>query len=611
MKNNLLYSLLTVCLVWHVSAQEEPPVQQPTLVAAQVSQEPMAAPAMPTPPQPAQAEVAPPVHDTIATAPAGEAETEPVVVETRKSKKRNPRKKVQERAPEPEQRIDAKSKVSQDMVTRAIAFIQKQGIPEACQAFQNDRSWVQGEIFPWIFDTLGNCYVYGLDREILWKNFGDEADDKNAHPFIKQMTETAKVGGFINFFWNNSYSRAYVKSITVGKKQFIVGAGQFPISPVYIVDELINAAIAYMKKTSVKELIERINNPTGVFVRGGINLKMYTPDGTCVADGEQLAFVGQNMIDATTADGKFLIRDIIKLALDDGQGWYDFVGQSGGEPARIFAKKIMDTATNKPYILACGYYTKITDQTVISLVKKGANFLRGNGREIAFREFSTQNDKFVKGNVNIVVYDMKGNSVADSANPAFVGLNLINTRDSAGKPIVKAILETAEKYGKGWVANTLRNSYQVSYVEKVQVPDGDYVIGAAYFPVSKEDHVRFMVEDAALVFKAGAFEKTLRNIVTANSDFVRGDLSIFVYTDKGICLADGYNVMKIWANDSGVKDQNGVSVVEKIVALGKSGGGWTEFKLNNATCRVFVKAVDISKQKGKAQNIIVGSAYYP
>ena len=84
-----------------------------------------------------------------------------------------------------------------------------------------------------------------------------------------------------------------------------------------------------------------------------------------------------------------------------------------------------------------------------------------------------------------------------------------------------------------------------------------------------------------------------------------------MYTDKGICLADGYNVMKIWANDSGVKDQNGVSVVEKIVALGKSGGGWTEFKLNNATCRVFVKAVDISKQKGKAQNIIVGSAYYP
>jgi len=200
--------------------------------------------------------------------------------------------------------------------------------------------------------------------------------------------------------------------------------------------------------------------------------------------------------------------------------------------------------------------------------------------------------------------------VADSANPAFVGLNLMNTRDSDGKPITKQVLETADKYGKGWVTNFLRNSYQVSYVEKVQVPDGDFVIGAAYFPVSKENYVRFMVDDAILSLKNGPFEKTLRKFITDGPDFVRGDLRIFAYTEKGICLADGLNLTKIWTNDSDAKDQNGVKIVEKIIALAAPVAAGQNLKLNNATCRVFVKGIDLSKQKAKTQ-MVMWSGYYP
>ncbi len=505
-----------------------------------------------------------------------------------------------------DKQIQTKSEEAKKLVTDAVDQIKKQGISASCKAFMDDPTWRVGEMYIWIFDVQGNCYCHGYEKDCLWKNFAEDTSDD----FIKRMTEMGKVGGFLDYKWNNSYSRAYVKNVTIGSKTFIVGAGFYPTSPVYIVQELINSAVTYLKKTSFIELKERISNPTGIFVRGDIHLEMYSFDGTCVANGEQLALIGQNLLDAVTADEKFLVRDIIEIAKTKGEGWYSFRGQSGDEPARTYVKKIIDPKDNKPYVLTCGYYTEITDQTVISLVKKAANFLKANGREVAFREFSTQNDKFVKGNVNIFVYDSQGNMVADSKNPAFVGLNLINTRDSEGRFVTRQILEMANKYGKGWVTNTLSNSYQVCYCEKVKVPDGDFVIGAAYFPVSKENFVRFMIDDAILFLQNHSLEESLRKFTTKSSDFLRGDINVFVYTIDGICLADGINLDKIWSIDMEAKDENGVRVVDKMIAVAKTGGGWLKFNLNNAVCNIYVKTIDKAAKKAPQELYIVGSGYY-
>lgn len=505
-----------------------------------------------------------------------------------------------------DKQIKVKSDEAKKLVLDAVDQIKKEGISLSCKAFMDDPTWRYGEMYIGIFDLQGNCYCRGYEKDCLWKNFVED----NSDDFIKRMTETGKVGGYLDYKWNNSYSRAFVKNVTVGNKTFIVGAGFYPTSPVYIVQELINSAVTYLKKTSLIELKERISNPTGIFVRGDIHLEMYSFDGTCVANGEQLALIGQNLLDAVTADEKFLVRDIIEIAKTKGEGWYYFRGQSGDEPARTYVKKIVDPKDNKPYVLTCGYYTEINDQTVISLVKKAANFLKANGREVAFREFSTQNDKFVKGNVNIFVYDMKGNMVADSKNPAFVGLNLINTRDAEGRPVTRQILDMANKYGKGWVTNSLSNSYQVCYCEKVKVPDGDFVIGAAYFPISKENFVRFMIDDAILYLQNHSLEESLRKFTTKSSEFLRGDISVFVYTIDGICLADGINLNKIWSNDIEAKDVNGVKVIDKMIAVAKTGGGWLKFDLNNTVCNIYAKAIDKAGKKAPQELYIVGSGYF-
>ncbi len=547
--------------------------------------------------------------------PRADAVLSPEVRQIKKSKKNHKKELI----PSPEKiaqdvhdalledkQITIKSQQAKDLVLDAVKEIQKNGIGIACKAFIDDPSWRVGEMYIRIFDSNGYCYCDGFEKDTLWKNFAVEND-----AFIKRITEAGKTGGFINFKWNNSYMRSFLKNVTIGNKTFIVSAGFYPTSPVYVVQELVNSAIEYLKKTSFMELKERISNPTGIFVRGDIHLELYAFDGTCVANGDQLAFIGQNLIDAVTGDGKYLVREIIHIAQTKGEGWYAFRGQSGNEPARVFVKKIIDPKDGAPYALICGYYTGVTDKTVMNLVKEAANFLKANGRDIAFREFNTQNEKFVKGNVNIFVYDMKGNMVADGKNPAFVGLNLVNTRDAEGRYVTKQILDMANTFGKGWVTNALSNTYQVAYCEKVKVEDGDFVIGAAYFPVSKESFMRFMIDDAVLYFENHSVEESLHKFISKDSSFLRGDLNIFVYTVDGICLADGLNLNKIWANDLEAKDENGVKVLERIIATAKTGGGFLKFKLNNATCNIYIyKAIDKAGKNSKPEEYIIGSGYF-
>lgn len=501
--------------------------------------------------------------------------------------------------------IKRKSDQAQGLVTKAVSLIKKQGMAASCKEFMDDLKWRIGEIYVWIFDSEGNCYCRGFEKDRLWKKFGNEKGED----YIKRMLDIGKQGGFIDYKWDNGYSRAYIKNITIGKKTFIVGAGLYPVSSVYVVRELISSAEHYLRAASFVELKERINNPTGVFVRGNIHLEVYSFDGVCVANGDQLALIGQNLLDAKTGDGKFIVRDMIQIAKTKGEGWYDFVGVSGNQPARVFVKKIVDPKTNTPYVLSCSYYAGITEKTVMDLVKDAADFLKANGREVAFREFNTQL-RFTKGDVTVFVYDMKGNMVADGRNPAFVGLNLINTRDSEGRFVARQILDMANTYGKGWVSNALSNSYQVAYCEKVSVPDGDFVIGASYFPVLKESYVRFMIDDAILYLQHHSVEESFLKFRSNDGGFIRGDISIFVYTMDGICLVDGNNLNKIWSRDSNARDDKGVRVLDHIIGTAKTGGGWLKFNLNNAVCNIYVKALDKADEKSKPEMYIVGSGYY-
>lgn len=92
-----------------------------------------------------------------------------------------------------------------------------------------------------------------------------------------------------------------------------------------------------------------------------------------------------------------------------------------------------------------------TADEAVALVKKAIAYIKANGKEKAFAEFSNPNGQFKDRDLYIMVYDMQGNNKAHGANAKLIGKNLSEIKDADGKYIVKSFIDTAKSKGIGWV----------------------------------------------------------------------------------------------------------------------------------------------------------------
>ncbi|RFP09279.1 histidine kinase [Duganella sp. BJB488] len=124
------------------------------------------------------------------------------------------------------------------------------------------------------------------------------------------------------------------------------------------------------------------------------------------------------------------------------------------------------------------------DEAVV-MVKKAVAYLKANGKEKAYTEFSNPKGQFVDRSLYIFVYDMKGNNLAIGNGNAskMVGKNLIEMRDADGVYLIKNFIEIANTKGNGWSDYKWPNPVNAtiepksSYVEKV----GDVLIGCGIY----------------------------------------------------------------------------------------------------------------------------------
>lgn len=126
---------------------------------------------------------------------------------------------------------------------------------------------------------------------------------------------------------------------------------------------------------------------------------------------------------------------------------------------------------------------KGTADEAIAMVKKGAEFIRKNGKDKAFAEFNNSTGQFIKGDLYVMVYDMEGVNRAHGGNSKLIGKNLIDIKDANGVFIVKNFIEVAKTKGKGWIDykwfNKVSNAVEQksTYVEKVD----DVLVGVGIY----------------------------------------------------------------------------------------------------------------------------------
>ena len=503
--------------------------------------------------------------------------------------------------------INRKSKESKKLVLNAVKHFMKHPVQVACNDFVHNSVWRKGELFVFVFKESGTCLAYGDDHNLIWQNI-KHVKGMAGDPLIKDMLAVGRKGGRLSFLWNNGYKTVYIQNVIKDGQKYVLGCGFFPESDEFTTKQLVKTAVAYFYQNGRDATFALISNPNGPSVKGDIYMFAYNFDGIAVAHGQNAALVGQNLIDLQDSRGTPLIRDLIDIAKAKGKGWTEYYWRN--EFKRSYVEKVVDPKTQTAYLISAGYYPNINLDTVKTYVHRAIRFLKANGAKLAFAEFSNLVGEFAQGGLGIFVFDEEGKCLANGENPGFVGQNLLKIRSADGRYFVKDMIKLAKAHGSALVSFMTRNTNAVAFVELVETPDGKFIIGAEFFPSSKTASTQTLVNRAVDLVEETEPDIAFGILSERGSDYIRGDLSVFVYDQDGTRLVNGIHKAQIWKNKLKATDQQGKMVIDDIITVALNGGGWSEYQTRNARRRVYVKAVTKKQGEGKVKNYIVGSGYF-
>jgi signal transduction histidine kinase len=93
---------------------------------------------------------------------------------------------------------------------------------------------------------------------------------------------------------------------------------------------------------------------------------------------------------------------------------------------------------------------KATAAEAEAMVKKAVAFIKQNGAEKAYAEFSNKKGAFTDRDLYIVVYGLDGKCLAHGANEKLIGKDLSEAQDVDGKYYVKERMDLAKSKQSFW-----------------------------------------------------------------------------------------------------------------------------------------------------------------
>lgn len=127
-----------------------------------------------------------------------------------------------------------------------------------------------------------------------------------------------------------------------------------------------------------------------------------------------------------------------------------------------------------------------TEQEALAMLDKGIAYIKANGDEAAFKAFSdVKNKDFHDRDLYLYAYDFNGVNIAHGVNYKMIGKNLMELKDSTGKPIIKEMVDLAKSKGTGstqymWTnPETKKLQAKTGYV--VRIPGKDAFLGTGIY----------------------------------------------------------------------------------------------------------------------------------
>ena len=123
------------------------------------------------------------------------------------------------------------AKIAVGLVAQVQALVKEQGLEKAVPLVNDPKgSFVQGDIYVFIFDLSNVCHAHGANSKMVGKDMSDLKDPNGVY-IIRSFTQTVKEStrGWVDYAWTNPVTKklgsksSYVERI-VGT-DYYVGAG--------------------------------------------------------------------------------------------------------------------------------------------------------------------------------------------------------------------------------------------------------------------------------------------------------------------------------------------------------------------------------------------------
>jgi cytochrome c len=483
------------------------------------------------------------------------------------------------------------------LVNRAADFFKKNRVVTACHAFSHTNDFIDGEVYVYVMDLHGVFLAHGLQQELIWQNYMNYKDSLGTSIAQQIIKKAREGGGWVTYEWRGASKISYVQLVEKEGKEFILAAGYYPHSKQDTVVNLVKGAVEVVKKDidegrPIEQAFSTIEYRRGRFIIGDLYLYAMRFDGLLLANGDDPKLVNTNSLEYQDSRGIFTNKEIIQKLKEKpvGEGiWVEYMSHRALKKA--YAEKILDTQ-GVEYFIACGYYPESDREKAADLVRKGFQFMKSHGLSQAVKEFSrgARKNEFIYGDIGIVVYDLKGVVIADQ-NKSIIGQNQLGAVDEDNRHYVQEIIKKAQD-GGGWIDFKINKLFKSFYVEQVDLGVDTYVIGAAFFPSSKQETMTLLAKSAVSYLEANTLEVAFAQFVDPKSRFIRGDLFVSVFDLAGNCYAYGSDVEKIWDTLLTVKDDEGKPYVKMLIDASQAGPANITYRMHKRPVIAHVERVE-------------------
>jgi len=341
---------------------------------------------------------------------------------------------------------------------------------------------------------LGDLYLYVVNKDVIMMAHGNtpgeagqsyyDTKDSKGNFFLRDMVKVMKdlplnEGRWFDYEWKNAPKKVYMERVVDanGVSYFIASGYQATVDREAAV-ELVKRGYQFMKSHGRTSIIDAINDQTQRrFKVGPLDLFIYDYKGNVIAYGSNIGMVGKNFIDLKDMSGRFVVREIIQKAQDEGAGWLDFRWRKS-----FFSMYIenIDLGSER-FIIGTGVYPATKESTMVLMVKSAKGYFKANSEEDAFRGFVDNKANFIRGDMSIFVLDFDGICYADGDRFDRIWKDLSNEKDDDGKLYIKAMLNAA-KMGPAKIIYKENSARKVAYIESVKKGDKMYIIGSSFYP---------------------------------------------------------------------------------------------------------------------------------